>query len=83
MNFIEPTGNLGILLTVPTLKAPDFSLRRSYKAVLNVSKKISREGVVAYLWLSLCVGLHQAFREFLLLREYGGGTFDPSEYLSS
>jgi hypothetical protein len=42
-----------------------------------------REGVVAYLWLSLCVGLHQAFREFLLLREYGGGAFDPAEYLSS
>jgi hypothetical protein len=56
MNFIEPPGKLGILLSVPTLKAPDFYLRSSCAAVCNILKKLSRteqsrEEVVAYLWL--------------------------------
>ncbi len=33
-DIIEPTGNLGILLSVPTLYAPDFSLRKSCKKEL-------------------------------------------------
>jgi hypothetical protein len=32
MNIVEPAGKLEILLSVPTLYAPDFSLRSSFAA---------------------------------------------------
>ncbi len=55
INFIEPPGKFGILLSVSTLQAPDFSISSSCAAVCNVSQKLSRtkqsRDVVAYLCL--------------------------------
>jgi hypothetical protein len=59
MNIIELPGNLGILLSVPTLYAPDFSLGSSCAAnperLLEIIpyRTEERGGVAAYLWFIL------------------------------
>jgi hypothetical protein len=56
MNFIEPPGKLGKLLSEATLQAPDFSLRSSCAAsterlLETIPYEQRREGAFAYQWL--------------------------------